>query len=321
MVAFACPACRTPLDGYLCPTCARDYEGPLGTWDLTETEPEAVERELIERLDEPFSEILAWYLKRVYAEKTPAQLAANQAYIGRAIARSEDMVSAFFDEATRSFGERRASEAALDLGCGMGAALIALAKRFDAIVGVDLNRKHVLLAAARLRDAGVEAQLACTSGDKLPLPDGSLDACVAVNVLEHLVEYIGPTLEEIRRVLRPGGLFCADSRNRYDLVFPEPHVRLRWVGLMPRAAQQTYVSLRGGPVYKGTRLLSRRELLRLVRRHLSDDAKVGFMPASAFGRSARWNVLTDGLARVPLVRKAALDVFPSHVIVARRGAS
>jgi 2-polyprenyl-6-hydroxyphenyl methylase/3-demethylubiquinone-9 3-methyltransferase len=50
----------------------------------------------------------------------------------------------------------------------------------------------------------------------MPYPDRSFDVAVCVDVLEH-VDSVPRVLDEVRRVLRPGGVFCFDTINRNAL--------------------------------------------------------------------------------------------------------
>jgi SAM-dependent methyltransferase len=87
----------------------------------------------------------------------------------------------------------------LEVGCGTG----VYAARVRALgwtpVGVDLSAGMLRHAAARLPVARADAT-------RLPVPDGSLDAAIAVMVHTDLHAY-PPVLDEIARVLRPGGRF------------------------------------------------------------------------------------------------------------------
>ncbi|WP_030275590.1 methyltransferase domain-containing protein [Streptomyces sp. NRRL B-24484] len=94
----------------------------------------------------------------------------------------------------------------LDLGCGPGAdlgALAAAAGPAGRVIGIDLDRAAV--DAATARTAGlptVEVRL----GDlqELPLPDGAADRARTDRVLQHVADPAG-ALGGIHRVLRPGG--------------------------------------------------------------------------------------------------------------------
>lgn len=91
----------------------------------------------------------------------------------------------------------------LDVGCGTG----ALAERISnelrcEVTGVDQSERMVELTAAR----GIRA-LVADAGD-LPFDDDTYDAVLAAWMLYHVVD-LDRALSEIRRVLRPGGVFIA----------------------------------------------------------------------------------------------------------------
>jgi SAM-dependent methyltransferase len=91
----------------------------------------------------------------------------------------------------------------LDVGCGEGqiARLVARegARR---VVGVDASAAQIA-EAARL---GGGVAYVRASASALPLPPGDFDAVVTCLVLEHIADLDG-ALDEIARVLRPGGRF------------------------------------------------------------------------------------------------------------------
>ncbi len=91
----------------------------------------------------------------------------------------------------------------LDVGCGTG----AMAERIDALPGVtlvavDFSSRFVELTAAR----GVDAREADIC--YLPFDDASFDVVYAGWMLYH-VRDLERALNEVRRVLRPGGTFVA----------------------------------------------------------------------------------------------------------------
>ncbi|QLH21548.1 bifunctional 2-polyprenyl-6-hydroxyphenol methylase/3-demethylubiquinol 3-O-methyltransferase UbiG [Streptomyces sp. Rer75] len=97
----------------------------------------------------------------------------------------------------------------LDIGCGDGtAAATALPfLRGHRLIGVDWSQDALRRAAPRL--PVVRGEL--TDGG-LPFADGSADACVFSEVVEHLVDP-DAALDEIRRVLRPGGHLLLSTPN------------------------------------------------------------------------------------------------------------
>jgi SAM-dependent methyltransferase len=90
----------------------------------------------------------------------------------------------------------------LDAGCGSGPLFAALRDRGAIVTGFDSSTKMVELARQRL---GADAALHVADvGSPLPFPDDAFDDVIAALVLHYLKDW-GPTLAELRRVLRPGG--------------------------------------------------------------------------------------------------------------------
>jgi arsenite methyltransferase len=93
----------------------------------------------------------------------------------------------------------RPGERIVDIGAGPGFLAAELAAEGARVVAVDPSASMRELARAR-GDFAIEDG----SAEALPLPDGSVDAAVATQVLEYVPDVSG-ALAEIRRVLRPGG--------------------------------------------------------------------------------------------------------------------
>jgi SAM-dependent methyltransferase len=210
---------------------------------------------------------------------------------------------------------------ALDLGCGYGTASVALARRFEHVVGLDVYLPVLLLARKGLAERGIgNVTLIQAYAQRIPLVTDSVDYAVAQNVIEHLIS-VRPAFAEICRVLKPGGCFCGDSRNRYDLVFPEPHVRLRWVGLFPRRLQGWYVRAVKKVSYAEAhaRLLSWWELRASARETFGPSVRVVLPHVSAYGQPARLDRWIERIERIPVLRTLVAPLFPSHLLLARSG--
>ncbi|MGW7381413.1 class I SAM-dependent methyltransferase [Streptomyces sp. NPDC054794] len=94
----------------------------------------------------------------------------------------------------------------LDAGCGSGPLFAALRDRGAVVTGIDASAGMLTLARRRLGD---DADLQVVGlNDRLPFDDGAFDDVVASLVLHYLEDW-GPTLAELRRVLRPGGRLIA----------------------------------------------------------------------------------------------------------------
>src|SRR5258708_424299 len=100
----------------------------------------------------------------------------------------------------------------LDIGGGMGRMAIPLSLRHDVTL-CDLSPRMLELARHR---AGTRLKLAIADVRALPFADGEFDFALCIDVLPHLA-IPGPGVEEIRRVLRPGGTLIIDSTNSLSL--------------------------------------------------------------------------------------------------------
>jgi SAM-dependent methyltransferase len=88
---------------------------------------------------------------------------------------------------------------AIDLGCGNGRFLAALAERGAAVTGVDAYADSLARAKAR----APAATLLAADVTAVPLEDAGFDLVAALDVLEHLEP--SRLLAEARRLLAPGG--------------------------------------------------------------------------------------------------------------------
>lgn len=103
----------------------------------------------------------------------------------------------------------------LDLGCGEGRHVISayLEAEVDAI-GIDLCLKDLKLTREKFepfREMGNKNKLfalASANALQLPFADNTFDKVICSEVLEHIPDYES-ALVEIKRVLKPGGQFCA----------------------------------------------------------------------------------------------------------------
>lgn len=103
----------------------------------------------------------------------------------------------------------------LDLGCGEGRHVVAAyAEHEVTVIGVDLGEQDLRTAQERIGpfdEPGNERKqwlFMRANGLQLPFADHSFDKVICSEVLEHVPDYQG-MLAEIRRVLKPGGTFCA----------------------------------------------------------------------------------------------------------------
>jgi ubiquinone/menaquinone biosynthesis C-methylase UbiE len=95
---------------------------------------------------------------------------------------------------------------ALDLGCGTGNYTLELKRRGFDVIGLDASEGMLKVARAK--------GLHCIEGDaySLPFADGSFDLVLSVTMFEFIREP-ERVLEEVHRVLRPGGEVVIGTMN------------------------------------------------------------------------------------------------------------
>jgi ubiquinone biosynthesis O-methyltransferase len=139
---------------------------------------------------------------------------------------------AFFDPI---IGDWR-GKAVLDLGCGGGFLAVALTERGAAVTGLDPSEAAIAAARRHAKANELEIDYRRGSGENLPFADGVFDIVVCVDVLEH-VKDVDRVLTEIRRVLRPNGIFLFDTINRTRLAaFVMVTIGENVLRLLPRGA-------------------------------------------------------------------------------------
>lgn len=98
----------------------------------------------------------------------------------------------------------QSDERILSIGCGPGYEPVSFADRGASdVVGVDVSRESLELAAGRCRDLSA-VSLAQGDATRLPFVDGRFDAAVAKQVYQFVPD-IDAAMCELARVLRPGG--------------------------------------------------------------------------------------------------------------------
>ena len=131
--------------------------------------------------------------------------------ITRAVGRHEHAVLPMVDLLS---GEENV---VLDAGCGAGRTSVALGRSLKkgSIVALDrFDSDYIegggrLLLERNLRQAGLAERVRIECGDMtaLPFPDQNFDAVVSAHVIDHLGPQKEQGLQEILRVMKPGGRF------------------------------------------------------------------------------------------------------------------
>jgi SAM-dependent methyltransferase len=106
----------------------------------------------------------------------------------------------------------------LDVGCGAGSTSVALAKRGYSVDAVDAVPDMIALTARAAEVSQVRGRIRTMTSDvhQLTFGTGTFDVAIAVGVMEWMHSFAGP-LQELHRVLRPGGWLIANVDNSQAL--------------------------------------------------------------------------------------------------------
>jgi ubiquinone/menaquinone biosynthesis C-methylase UbiE len=128
-----------------------------------------------------------------------------------------------------------AGAALLEIGVGTGRISVPLIRAGLRVTGVDLSCPMMQRIALKLPSGSPPPSLAQADAARLPLSDDAFEAVIAVHVF-HLIADWRMAIQEIRRVLRPGGRLLAG----YDWRPPDsPTERLhdQWRQIIRQHAQ------------------------------------------------------------------------------------
>ena len=103
----------------------------------------------------------------------------------------------------------------LEIGCGVGLDLARFAQGGAVVTGVDLAEVSVNLAKENFAFKEVIGDLQVMNGERLQLAGATFDVVYAHGVLQYTAD-IRMMIEEIRRVLKPGGEAILMVYNRYS---------------------------------------------------------------------------------------------------------
>ena len=196
-----------------------------------------------------------------------------------------------------------------DIGCSEGQITQSLVKHFPLVVGVDIDCHSPPDRAFHFVQA---------DGSSLPLASASFDGVLVNHILEHVASQ-QDLLDEVWRILKPGGICYLAVPNRYWLI--EPHYLLPLLSWLPRPLASFYVRLSRRGTHYPERLPSYCSIRRLSRRFsLEDLTPVLLKTPEVFypddpdllAKARRMQWLPDWLLR------ALLPAMPSWVLVLRK---
>ncbi len=104
------------------------------------------------------------------------------------------------------------------MGFGMRTDLFQFASSWAIVSGVDLSPEHLRIATQRFALYNIPAELRRGDAENLPFEDASFDVVYSFGVLHHTPD-TEKAVEEIHRVLRPGGCAIIGVYHRYSAFY------------------------------------------------------------------------------------------------------
>src|ERR1041385_3744262 len=112
---------------------------------------------------------------------------------------------------------KRKVERVLDLGCGNGRPAIFFASQGFSASGVDSSEQAIDWAKDWAERERLDVDFRVADILNLPYDDATFDVVVSHGVLDHVTAAVSQgAIREVRRVLKPGGLFYCDLRSTED---------------------------------------------------------------------------------------------------------
>lgn len=322
-VYLRCPVCGGKLKNANCSSCQKSFPSRNGIIDLrwpSQRIPTYKEESLVSQLFEQFNGADFTQLMHLRFRQTSAPsefIDLYKDYQSTLLDRGQLMIN-MFQKRLENVYRIPDSVIALDLGCGVGASSAVLAKQFQWVIAIDPSLADLILAKKYFAEQNIHnVILIQATAQNLPIRTDAISFIVALNVIEHLFK-VRTAFIELHRVLKVGGVFCGDSRNRFDLFFPEPHAQLHWVGFWPRRLQSWYVKKFRNISYTSAYLLSWFELQKYAKSSFENSYTIVMPLVSAYGQTSRFDKLITLIEKIPIVRTLALIIFPSHLLLAQK---
>lgn len=157
---------------------------------------------------------------------------SSKPYFDHVARQWDDMRAAFFTEAIRdkalAAAGVRAGQLAADIGAGSGFISAGLLQQGLRVIAVD--QSEAMLAEMR-RKFGDRAEIDYRLGqaEALPIEAGAVDYVFA-NMYLHHVESPPAAIEEMVRILKPGGKLVITDMDKHDFEFLREEQHDRWLG-------------------------------------------------------------------------------------------
>jgi 2-polyprenyl-3-methyl-5-hydroxy-6-metoxy-1,4-benzoquinol methylase len=126
----------------------------------------------------------------------------------------------------------------LDIGSSSGIMTMEYAKQFKKVIGIDIDKRAIEFAKKNNKTNNIEYL-------ESPIEDSGLkDETIDVVTCSHIYEHVPSDLvlvDEIYRLLKPGGICYLAAGNKYNIV--EAHYKLPFLSYFPKKVADAYIRL------------------------------------------------------------------------------
>jgi len=241
---LACPFCKGRIErsglSYDCPTCGKSYLEDDGILSLASKST---------TLGEFSNEVMRKFLRAA------EELGWRKALETHIKPRNPAVLDLILDKRRSSFLQLLkpgGGDVAVDIGCGYGGISIQLAQHYRHVFSLDsgLERLGFLNIIRKQEPIDNIRPVHHEDVTSLPFAEGSIDLVVLVGVFEYLplaypersiADVQHGVLEELHRVLKPGGYLYIGTKNRFGWPYwkgAADHNKLRFGPIFPRRAAE-----------------------------------------------------------------------------------
>jgi len=126
----------------------------------------------------------------------------------------------------------------LDIGSSTGIIDNYLAKYFNKVIGIDIDKQAINFAHSKFKRENLQFKL--DNAMELSFPNNSFDIVVCTQIYEHVPDP-KRLMSEIYRVLKPNGVCYFAALNK---LWPwEPHYNLLFLGWLPKKIANYYINI------------------------------------------------------------------------------
>jgi len=161
----------------------------------------------------------------------------------------------------------------LDVGSGNGYVLSKYAAEGAEVFGIDITEAGIDLCRKRFEYLGLEGEFRVADAQDIPFPDNTFDCVCSMGVLHHVPD-TKKALDEIFRVLKPGGLLIVMFYHCHSAKYQFKY-RV-WSLLTGKSMQQLVNEFDGVGNPKGT-VFSRAELRKMLACFTDIRMNVGYL--------------------------------------------